>query len=62
MENESPNGSKKLLCEVYRSDRLDTYSRVLPGIQEDAVRLIDVALAIDAALATAIKKSKADKT
>jgi integrase len=35
---------------------LDTYSHVLPGMQEDAVRLIDVALA------TAIKKSKADKT
>jgi len=35
---------------------LDTYSHVLPGMQEDAVRLIDVALA------TAIKKSKADQT
>jgi hypothetical protein len=35
---------------------LDTYSYVLPGMQEDAVRLIDVALV------TAIKKSKGDKT
>jgi hypothetical protein len=34
---------------------LDTYSHVLPGMQEDTVRLID------AALATSIKKSKADK-
>ena len=34
---------------------LDTYSHVLPGMQEDAVRLID------AALATAMKKNKADK-
>jgi integrase len=35
---------------------LDTYSHVLPGMQEDAVRLIDVALA------EAIKKHKTDKT
>jgi integrase len=34
---------------------LDTYSHVLPGMQEDAVRLLD------AALAMAMKKSKADK-
>jgi hypothetical protein len=35
---------------------LDTYSHVLPGMQEDAVRLID------AALTEAIRKNKADKT
>lgn len=35
---------------------LDTYSHMLPGMQEDAVRLIDVALA------EAMKKHKADKT
>jgi hypothetical protein len=35
---------------------LDTYSHVLPGMQEDAVRLIDVALA------DAMKKHKTDKT
>jgi hypothetical protein len=35
---------------------LDTYSHVLPGMQEDAVRLINVALA------EAMKKHKADKT
>jgi len=34
----------------------DTYSHMLPGMQEDAVRLIDVALA------EAMKKHKADKT
>jgi integrase len=35
---------------------LDTYSHMSPGMQEDAVRLIDVALA------EAMKKHKADKT
>ena len=34
---------------------LDTYSHVLPGMQEDAVRLLD------AALTMAMKKNKADK-
>jgi len=34
---------------------LDTYSHVLPGMQEDAVRLLD------AALAMAMKKNNAEK-
>jgi integrase len=34
---------------------LDTYSHVLPGMQEDAVRLLDTALAM------AMKKSEAEK-
>ena len=35
---------------------LDTYSHVLPGMQEDAVRMLN------AALATAMQKNKGDKT
>ena len=34
---------------------LDTYSHILPGIQEEAVRLLNSALAV------AMKKNKADK-